>query len=129
MNLEAEIKNRTQNAQTTHAKMGPNSDTREGEAWKAPHSAPRNSYSLMKTRNAGNEWGKLSKKRNDRNPLGRDPYAHPDDANLEIYPEPRRYGYQAGKLDQIEIPWLDKPPNDKASHNREKYALREPGYP
>ena len=63
------------------------------------------------------------------NPLQKSPYSHPNDTNMQIYHEPRHYGYQAGVLGQIEIPWFDKEPANTADQNRGKYALGELGLP
>jgi len=61
--------------------------------------------------------------------LGKSPYAHPNDLNLQIYPEPRHYGSPTWKTDHIEMYFLDKEPQTTDEHNREKYAIRELGIP
>ena len=60
-------------------------------------------------------------------PLATGPYSHPEDQNLQIYPEPRHYGYQTGAIEQYEHLWFGTEPTYKASRTREKYALRELG--
>jgi len=64
-----------------------------------------------------------------KHPMQIHPYLHPNDQNLMIYPEPRHYGHKAGTIDQTIIQWFDNEPKTKAEHNKEKYALRELGYP
>ena len=36
-----------------------------------------------------------------KRPLARAPYSHPNDTNIQIYPEPRHYGMRTGFYEQI----------------------------
>ena len=67
--------------------------------------------------------------REQKRPLGKEPYARPNDLGLQIYHESRRYGYHAGKIEQLEYHWFAPEPTDKASQNIERYALSDLGIP
>ena len=56
--------------------------------------------------------------------LNREGYSHPNDQNLQVYPE-RRDKQQ--RTEQIEIPWFDPTPITKAQKRKEELALRELG--
>ena len=62
-------------------------------------------------------------------PIGKSTYSHPNDLNLQIYPEPSHYGPPKGETEQIEMYLIGKEPQTTAEHNREKYAIRELGIP
>ena len=55
-------------------------------------------------------------------PLQREPYAHPNDSNLHIYPEKRDREPWA---EQYELQWLDKSPKTTRENRKEELALRE----
>ena len=63
-------------------------------------------------------------KKEHKYPINREPYTHPNDQNLLIYPERRDRGKPT---EQLELRWLDHSPTNQAQINKEKYALRELG--
>ena len=56
-------------------------------------------------------------------PIRKGPYTHPNDYNMQIYPEPRHYAMSTGAYGQIKILGFGNEPTNTSVLNAVKYAF------
>ena len=78
----------------------------------------------MNTNNTGLKWKTRQTKHEQARTLNPEGYSHPNDQNIQIYPERRDREQWA---EQIEMQWFDPAPETKAQKRRKQLALRELG--